>query len=61
MYAVHWIILLMYLETVQEILEDRQKDDVKFRAKLEVYEKTINKKTVEIDDLKSILGDKEGI
>ena len=51
----------MFLETVQEILEDRQKDDVKFRAKLEVYEKTINKKTMEIDDLKSILGDKEGI
>ena len=51
----------MFLETVQEILEDRQKDDVKFTAKLEVYEKTINKKTMEIDDLKSILGDKEGI
>ena len=41
--------------------EDRQNDDVKLRTKLEVQEITINEKTMEIDDLKSILGDKEGI
>ena len=48
-------------ETVQEILEDKQDDDVKLRTKLEVQEITINEKTIEIDDLKSILKDKEGI
>ena len=52
---------MYFIETVQEILEDKQKDDLKLRSKLEVQEMTINKKTMEIDNLKSILRDKEGI
>ena len=62
MYIVYWVILKynIFLETVQEILKDKQNDDVKLRTKLEVHEITINEKTMEIDDLKSILGDKEG-
>ena len=62
MYIVYWVILstIYFIETVQEILEDKQKDDVKLRTKLEVQEITINEKTMETDDLKSILEEKEG-
>ena len=63
LYIVFWVILRynLFIGNVQEIFEDRQKEELKLKTKLEVQETTINEKTVEIDDLKSILGNKEGI
>ena len=63
LYIVYWVILRynLFIGNVQELFEDRQKDELKLKTKLEVQETTINEKTVEIDDLKSILEDKEGI
>ena len=62
LYTVFWVILRynLFIGNVQEIFEDRQKDELKLKTKLEVQETTINEKTVEIDDLKSILRNKEG-